>query len=576
MRLQHLLILVLLVGGIVPLAVNSFMLIRQNRGLLVTQEMSNLTRSARSLSVELNGYLVNASGLLEQLGRSVLAAPASSNLVDRLREPWVSALAQELLAGHPELLVVRVLNAEGVGPQYTASAPPGLKEALDDAFVGVGDGSEIVYRFYGSAAEGPPLAVVAIPVEGGGERLVVEGVVGLDLLETFSRREATDDVGVFLVARPATVLWSVGADAAVERALAESDLMRRFVDVPHAQTGRYELPVGGKSIEMLTRVSPVEAPGWGVVVQKPASKAFIAISQMVYNTALSTGVLIALALALALLATRKVSRPIRELSRMSEEIADGSFGKRVEINPVGSEIDALARNFNLMSSHVESSVERLRQAAQQNQELFIGSMRAFITAVDAKDPYTRGHSERVAAHSRTIARQLGLEPEMEHRVWVGALLHDVGKIGIEDSILTKEGVLTSEEYEEMKRHPVIGAEIMSRIRQLRHMIPAIRWHHEAWNGKGYPDGLVGERIPLMARIVGVADTFDAITTNRPYQKAYEPAFAVQKIRELAGQRFDAKVVTAFLKAFEAGRIQLRRPNAPAVGNPPRSEASAVS
>ncbi|MDH3745442.1 MAG: HD domain-containing protein, partial [Acidobacteriota bacterium] len=113
--------------------------------------------------------------------------------------------------------------------------------------------------------------------------------------------------------------------------------------------------------------------------------------------------------------------------------------------------------------------------------------------------------------------------------------------------------------EEMKRHPVIGAEIMSRIDQLREMIPAIRWHHEAWNGKGYPDGLVGERIPLMARIVGVADTFDAITTNRPYQKAYEPAFAVQKLRELAGQRFDAKVVTAFLRAFEAGQVQLRRP-----------------
>jgi len=109
---------------------------------------------------------------------------------------------------------------------------------------------------------------------------------------------------------------------------------------------------------------------------------------------------------------------------------------------------------------------------------------------------------------------------------------------------------------------------MSRIARLKEMIPAIRWHHEAWSGSGYPDGLSGDQIPLMARIVGVADTFDAITTNRPYQRAYDPAFAVQTIKELAGKRFDAKVVTAFLQAFESGEIQLRKggtPSQPADG-----------
>ena len=151
---------------------------------------------------------------------------------------------------------------------------------------------------------------------------------------------------------------------------------------------------------------------------------------------------------------------------------------------------------------------------------------------------------------------------MQHRVWVGALLHDVGKIGIDDRVLTKGGVLTDEEYEQMKLHPSIGAEIMSRIEQLREMIPAIRWHHEAWNGSGYPDGLKAEQIPLMARIVGVADTFDAITTNRPYQRAYEPEFAVQTIKKLAGARFDAKIVTAFLRAFEAGQVKKRTTPAP--------------
>jgi putative nucleotidyltransferase with HDIG domain len=200
-------------------------------------------------------------------------------------------------------------------------------------------------------------------------------------------------------------------------------------------------------------------------------------------------------------------------------------------------------------------VQQLRQAAQANRELFIGSLRAFVAAVDAKDPYTRGHSERVASYSRTIGRYLQLPEEVQHKIWIGALLHDVGKIGVEDRILRKEGVLLPEEYEQMKLHTVMGADIMSPIEQLREMIPAIRSHHEAWNGRGYPDGLKGEQIPLFARIVGVADTFDAITTNRPYQQAYSLQFAVETITRLTGSRFDAKIVTAFLRAFEAGEIR---------------------
>jgi putative nucleotidyltransferase with HDIG domain len=184
-------------------------------------------------------------------------------------------------------------------------------------------------------------------------------------------------------------------------------------------------------------------------------------------------------------------------------------------------------------------------------------MRAFVAAIDAKDPYTRGHSERVAAFSRTIARYLQLPEEVQHKVWISGLLHDVGKIGVEDQVLLKEGKLTAEEFEKMKMHTVIGAEIMTPIEQLKEMVPGIRSHHEAWNGRGYPDGLKGEQIPLYGRIIGVADTFDAITTNRPYQQAYSLDYAVETIKKLTGSRFDAKIVTAFLRAFEAGEIRPR-------------------
>lgn len=576
LRLQHLLMLIVLVAGTIPLAVNSFLLIRENRELLKTQEKSYLTRSAEFLSLELNGHLIAARDLLDQVGGDLLASPPQSDLDTKLRQPWLQGVMRRLIAEHPNIVAVRVLNGDGAGPQeISARTSAAAVSQLDEAFREAKRRDRVSYHFLRGDGERPPVAALALPVRlaGSDQTLFVEGVVELGPMEAFFREEAQDDVGVFLVGRGGEMLWSEGAGAGVEEALRSSDLIREFSASPFTLTAEYALMVDGSSTDMVGRVSPVADPGWGVVVQKPASTSFAAVREMVFKTVVATGVLIGLALLLALLAARKVSGPIRELTEISHEIAEGNFGKRVEISPVGSEIDALARDFNRMSGHVQGYVDQLRRAAQANQDLFIGSMRAFVAAIDAKDPYTRGHSERVAAHSRTIARQLGLDRAAEHKVWVGALLHDVGKIGIEDSVLTKPGVLTSEEYEEMKRHPVIGAEIMSRIDQLKEMIPAIRWHHEAWNGKGYPDALAGERIPLMARIVGVADTFDAITTNRPYQKAYEPAFAVQKLRELAGQRFDAKVVTAFLRAFEAGQVQLRRPTEPRTPTRPAVAAS---
>jgi putative nucleotidyltransferase with HDIG domain len=286
------------------------------------------------------------------------------------------------------------------------------------------------------------------------------------------------------------------------------------------------------------------------------------IDQMVLRTVLATLPLMALSACFAFLAARWVGRPIQRLTETTHEIAAGSFGGRVEMKGLSFELADLAEDFNRMSGHVESYVQQLREAAQANRDLFIGSLRAFAAAIDAKDPYTRGHSERVAAVSRVIARHLLLSEEMQHKVWIGALLHDVGKLGVEDTILRKETELTAEEYRQMKMHTVVGAEIMQPIEQLREMIPAIRWHHEAWNGRGYPDALRGEQIPLFARIVAVADTFDAITTNRPYQQAGNIQYAVDTITKLTGSRFDAKVVTAFLRAVQAGEV---RPMVPREG-----------
>jgi HD-GYP domain-containing protein (c-di-GMP phosphodiesterase class II) len=153
-----------------------------------------------------------------------------------------------------------------------------------------------------------------------------------------------------------------------------------------------------------------------------------------------------------------------------------------------------------------------------------------------------------------IARHLGLNQEEVFRVRISAILHDVGKLGIRDGILNKPGGLTDEEFAVMKRHTDIGAQIMSPIRMLKDIIPGIRNHHEAWNGSGYPDRLQEEEIPMVARIIGVADTFDAMTTNRPYQKAMTLEVVLDKMRSMAGSRFDPAVIEGFLAAVAAGDI----------------------
>jgi HD-GYP domain-containing protein (c-di-GMP phosphodiesterase class II) len=209
-----------------------------------------------------------------------------------------------------------------------------------------------------------------------------------------------------------------------------------------------------------------------------------------------------------------------------------------------------------MTESIEHAIEQLKKTAHENNLLFINSVRMLAAAIDAKDPYTRGHSDRVARYSVAIGKNLGL-PEKEMRnLRISALLHDVGKIGIDDRILRKPGALSDDEFEVMKQHPAKGAAIMSGAAQLIDIIPGMKYHHEKWSGGGYPESLEGEQIPMQARIVAIADTFDAMTTNRPYQKAMELNYVVDKIKSFATTRFDPRVVDAFVQAVKRGDIQI--------------------
>jgi len=309
--------------------------------------------------------------------------------------------------------------------------------------------------------------------------------------------------------------------------------------------------VQGKARTYLVTCAPVSSYGWLLFSEVDRQKYYAPIVQLKEQSTLWVVLSILGALVIGLLLARLITHPISTLADVSRDLAKGNFSRRADVKSK-NEIGELARAFNAMADDIQDYIRRVEAAAEETKQLFMDSIRAIANALDAKDPYTRGHSERVSAYSMIIGRSYGLGEREMRIIEISSLLHDVGKIGIEDRILRKPGALTKEEFDVMKTHPPKGAAILGSIPQMREIIPGIRHHHEKWSGGGYPDNLKGEKIPLIARIIGVADAFDAMTTNRPYQKAMSFDQAASRINELKVTVYDTRVVEAFNRAFQKG------------------------
>ena len=219
--------------------------------------------------------------------------------------------------------------------------------------------------------------------------------------------------------------------------------------------------------------------------------------------------------------------------------------------PFGTfEAGLLSAAANIMSSHA-----RNLELFEAQESLLTGIVRAIINAIDAKDPYTCGHSDRVALYAKRIAARLGESAEECERIYMAGLLHDVGKIGVPDSILAKPGALTEEEYAIVKKHPEIGYAILKHLNQLDYVLPGVLHHHEAVDGSGYPSGLAGESIPLHGRILAVADAYDAMTSDRPYRPGMPSETAESILRSEAGKMWDSDIVSVFLECLANDEIQ---------------------
>lgn len=334
---------------------------------------------------------------------------------------------------------------------------------------------------------------------------------------------------------------------------------------PHVdeENETYQDPVSGRSKPKADIILPLDLPGLGrvgleVEIGLDETMAMIASRDDVYERAeLVQLVVVTLLLLLFIgwVVHRGLLRPIRTLEQVTARIAAGDLDARVEGVTARHELGRLGRSVNQMA-------EGLQQLMAEQENAYMQMMQALAKALETKDAYTAGHSGRVAKYATLLARRVGYDAAALKVLQQGALMHDLGKIGIPDAILNKPGALTESEYEHMQRHPAYTAAIMRPLRKLQEHAAIAAWHHERWDGCGYPDGLRGEAIPLSARIVAIADTWDAMTGDRVYRKGMpvERAWNILKSERDHGQ-FDPVLLDQFLEmvkeTMEAHRVVRR-------------------
>ena len=502
----------------------------------------------RSLADDLSQHERSLHMMLANLSSAIQVASGGDIGETNIHSPELRALLENFVSSSDEVAYATLLNSDGKGISAGRIAP--------DAFL-----NRELERAYAAAREGRAY---------NGQALVVG--------------EGKSAHTVFLVSYPVNYEQRfLGMIGSVVQDMKNLDIVRNFVGGGNkaqlAETREFTMNTGTEHVDMLGTYSPVVSLDWAVVVQKPQREAYRGILEMQRTARLLALLAVLLSIGVSIFAARRITNPLQVLTQSSRALARGDFSQRVNLSS-RTEIGELAHTFNTMSDELERFVADLKRAAEENRELFMGSIQMLAGAVDEKDPYTRGHSDRVTRYSLLIAKEMGLSEEFLETLRVSAQLHDVGKIGIEDHILKKPGALTEEEFEVMKTHTTKGANILRPVTQLAEMLPGIELHHEALNGSGYPYGLQGDQIPLLARVIAVADTFDALTTTRPYQQAHTSEQTLQIINNLAGKRLDPQAVEALLAVFARGEIKLqrftiRRPIAPQATEPsPVAAASA--
>jgi HD-GYP domain-containing protein (c-di-GMP phosphodiesterase class II) len=572
-RLLYIVLGVLLLVGLLPLGFAGMLLSDRSAEELRSVEGRYQAQLVQDKARQIELYGQRYRDVVTGLARAFEIAGG----IKALNDAGYDARLQKTLEEDPNLIGLAIWPVNG--PVHRAFQPDVIQHQEVDQRVG-----EVLARMNGRGVvvsrpqiirSGQEMALtVAAPVMGGpsGQDLVAAVVAIISFQEVFnavhqqtskSERELLDaglpvvfvvDQNGRAVAHPEAGVAFAGKSMTDLKVV--QDWQQSGAQVQSALEP-FSLVRDGKKVEMLGSYATAEMDKnsrLGVIAIQDESAALASVSDMRRQTILISLVAGMLTLLIGFFFAKKLTQPVQELASGAHRIASGDFSQRINIRS-RTELGDLGNSFNLMTDQVERYITDLQRSADENRELFLGTVKSLAAAIDGKDPYTRGHSERVSRMSLAIAQRLQIPDDECEKIRISALLHDVGKIAIDDNILKKPAALTDDEYLIMKQHPQKGYKIMSQISAMKEFLPGMYMHHEMVNGEGYPQGLRGDEIPVMAKIVAVADTFDAMTTDRPYQRAMKFEDAVARIQSFVGTRYDAAVVSAFVAACNEGQIR---------------------
>jgi putative nucleotidyltransferase with HDIG domain len=561
---------VLVLVSVVPMYFYSAQVESINRERLITNERLLQNTVTRSLADDISQRQESLRMMLANLSSALQVASGGDITGEHVQTPELRALLENFVSSSDDVAYATLLNSESKGISAGRIAPDAfLQQDLVHAYAAAREGRAYNGQalVVGSGKTAHTVMLVSTPVMYSGRFLGMIGSV-VDLQFLIRRLQEVNLGGLtpYVVDSQGRLIAGATPEYATGQDMTKLEIVRNFVEQGgKAQfvvaTREFNVTQGKTSTKMLGTYCPVNNLDWAVIVQKPRTEAYRGVYEMQRTARLLALLAVLLSVGISIFAARRITNPLEVLTQSSRAIARGDFSQRVHLKS-STEIGELAATFNTMSEELEHFVLDLKRAAKENRELFMGSIQMLAGAVDEKDPYTRGHSDRVTRYSVMIAREMGHPDEFLEIVRISAQLHDVGKIGIEDRILKKPGALTPEEFDVMKTHTTKGANILRPVAELKEMIPGIELHHESLDGRGYPHGLKSDDIPLLPRIIAVADTFDALTTNRPYQQAHEVNDALRIIHSLSGKRLDPVAVFALDAVYQRGEIRIQRPSMP--------------
>jgi HD-GYP domain-containing protein (c-di-GMP phosphodiesterase class II) len=556
-RLFKAILLLMLVASIIPTVMVGWLSVSHTRELLV--------RDAQELAQEHVKHLrLKLGELLSEPTQPVLAL---ANTAFFTRTPVEQrALLASVLIQRREVLAITVFSAQkerlpGLQAFAVNDIPPTAVAEHEARALSLIEGLTDV-RYSEVAHQGPqglPVLTMAFPL---GDP--VKGYIAVDFsltaIQKLIQEERLGSSGFFYVAdRHGHVVAgapSLNGETDVSHRGPVAHLLQQIAqtqsqDIEHFHVGNFGM---GKEavVAAYTLMPGVE---WGIVSEQPVVQAYRQVEAMEQRILLGLGAAILVACVLAATFSRNLTRPLKNFTAKALELANGKFGAEVEIRQK-NELGELAQTFNYMSKQLMAYDMENRRLYESLEQGYLETIVALANSIDSKDAYTRGHSQRVGDVAVEIGREMNLPDSVLKQLQYGGILHDIGKIGIVESILCKQSRLTDAEMAIMREHPAIGDSIIGPVSFLAGVRPCVRSHHERWDGTGYPDKLKGEDIPLLARIVACADTFDACTSTRPYQKAMPLEQAMQILDKLTGAQLDPQVVAALRGVLKKKGVRL--------------------